>query len=316
MDMFGRKTRVQEAGGEQQQMELLKQSQAQKEEEGRTQLLALKEELAAAVMQHDKVNGQHTYLGDAVGKIEVKFENIGMLSEQTAVKSDDLNGKGSSLGERAGNMVTEAKEGTSQVNEAADVMKELGVQIQVSEQNMASLSERSDEIQSIVGVIDGIAAQTNLLALNASIEAARAGDSGKGFAVVAQEVRNLAESTGKSTASIQQLTSSLQEEVNQALSAARISAELAERGVQISLKTAEKIGRILEAVEASQGEIGSIQSMIEEQKQLSSEVKQELAEARGLFSDVHDLIMEHIEDAKEVDQRLENGIRQLAATTS
>ncbi|WJY27201.1 MULTISPECIES: methyl-accepting chemotaxis protein [Sporosarcina] len=314
--MFGRKTRVQEAGGEQQQMELLKQSQAQKEEEGRTQLLALKEELAAAVMQHDKVNGQHTYLGDAVGKIEVKFENIGMLSEQTAVKSDDLNGKGSSLGERAGNMVTEAKEGTSQVNEAADVMKELGVQIQVSEQNMASLSERSDEIQSIVGVIDGIAAQTNLLALNASIEAARAGDSGKGFAVVAQEVRNLAESTGKSTASIQQLTSSLQEEVNQALSAARISAELAERGVQISLKTAEKIGRILEAVEASQGEIGSIQSMIEEQKQLSSEVKQELAEARGLFSDVHDLIMEHIEDAKEVDQRLENGIRQLAATTS
>lgn len=51
--------------------------------------------------------------------------------------------------------------------------------------------------------------------------------------------------------------------------------------------------------------------MIEEQKRLSEEVKSELLGAKTLFAQAHDLIVEHIEDAKEVDERLENGIRQL-----
>ena len=45
--------------------------------------------------------------------------------------------------------------------------------------------------------ISEIASQTNLLALNAAIEAARAGDAGRGFAVVAEEVRKLAEQSGR-----------------------------------------------------------------------------------------------------------------------
>lgn len=40
-------------------------------------------------------------------------------------------------------------------------------------------------------------------------------------------------------------------------------------------------------------------------------MKSELIDAKSLFSQAHGLIIEHIEDAKEVDQRLENGIRQL-----
>jgi methyl-accepting chemotaxis protein len=176
---------------------------------------------------------------------------------------------------------------------------------------MTNLSARSVEIQSIVGVIEDIAAQTNLLALNASIEAARAGEYGKGFAVVAQEVRKLAESTSDSTANIQTLTSSLREEIEEALESTRRSAELVEKGVAVSLDTASKIESILGTVEQSQGDIGAIQEMIEEQKRLSEEVKHELLGAKALFAQAQDLFIEHIEDAKEVDERLENGIRQL-----
>ncbi|MBM3608645.1 MAG: hypothetical protein FJX29_09385, partial [Alphaproteobacteria bacterium] len=66
----------------------------------------------------------------------------------------------------------------------------------------ARLAETVDQVakagqalDSIVGVIHGIAKQTNLLSLNATIEAARAGEAGRSFSVVAQEVRKLANET-------------------------------------------------------------------------------------------------------------------------
>ncbi|MDW0110509.1 methyl-accepting chemotaxis protein [Sporosarcina aquimarina] len=309
--MFKSKSKPIKETNYQNELTALKESQAIKEEQDQIRMLELRDELAAAVVQHEKVNGQHGVLGDAVGKIEERFENIGQLSEQTTQKSEELFLKGSSLESQSVTMVAEAVEGTQEVHSTAEIIKSLGSQITASEKNMANLSARSDEIQSIVGVIEGIATQTNLLALNASIEAARAGESGLGFSVVAQEVRKLAESTAKSTASIQALTSSLRDEIKQALDATRTSADLVDKGVQVSFATAEKIERILNTIEKSQGDIGSIQKMIEEQKQLSAEVKSELLDAKTLFSQAHGLIVEHIEDAKEVDNRLENGIRQL-----
>jgi methyl-accepting chemotaxis protein len=74
--------------------------------------------------------------------------------------------------------------------------------VRMSEAQIEQLSHAADEIGGIVGIIKAIAGQTNMLALNATIEAARAGDAGKGFAVVAQEVKVLAEQTGKATAEI------------------------------------------------------------------------------------------------------------------
>ena len=59
-------------------------------------------------------------------------------------------------------------------------------------QTMAQIDQGTRAIQSITGVIEGIAFRTNILALNAAVEAAHAGEHGRGFAVVAAEVRELA----------------------------------------------------------------------------------------------------------------------------
>ncbi|MCW8832054.1 MAG: methyl-accepting chemotaxis protein [Colwellia sp.] len=82
---------------------------------------------------------------------------------------------------------------------------------------ISDLSNKTNEVSSVLEVITAIAEQTNLLALNAAIEAARAGEQGRGFAVVADEVRSLATRTRESIDQIQTTIGALQNDAKGAV---------------------------------------------------------------------------------------------------
>jgi len=129
-----------------------------------------------------------------------------------------------------------------QANEVASVMDQMLQHVLTTRQVMSgtihamqTIQAKSQQIESIVGLIDGIAFQTNLLALNAAVEAARAGEHGRGFAVVAGEVRSLAQKTADAAKDIKILIGSTVEDVmrgNEQVKQTESAVALVESGAQ------------------------------------------------------------------------------------
>ncbi len=100
--------------------------------------------------------------------------------------------------------------------------------------SLDNLASKLNGITDFLAIIQTIAEQTNLLALNAAIEAARAGESGRGFAVVAQEVRKLAEQSGKAAQQIQ-------ENINDLLTVAKQTVTSMEESYQATVEQEETV---------------------------------------------------------------------------
>jgi methyl-accepting chemotaxis protein len=113
----------------------------------------------------------------------------------------------------------ETIKGKTVVEKTVAGIKQLAVQSEQNAEAINMLKLESDNIGTVLTVIQEIAEQTNLLALNAAIEAARAGESGRGFAVVADEVRTLAQRSQQSTEEIKTIIERLQTGANRCVDA-------------------------------------------------------------------------------------------------
>ena len=151
----------------------------------------------------------------ATASSEIAAGNLD-LSRRTEQQAANLEETASSL-EELTSTVKQNSDNARQANalamSASDIAVKGGELVTRVIDTMGSITESSDKIADIIGVIDGIAFQTNILALNAAVEAARAGEQGRGFAVVATEVRNLAQRSAAAAKDIKALITDSVEKV-------------------------------------------------------------------------------------------------------
>ena len=204
-------------------------------------------------------------LASAANNVMAISTNLSAAVEETSAQantatsaSEEVNMGVQSVATNINEMVSAIKEITKTTNEAASMTNEAMGLAQNANKIINQLGESSMDIGNVIKVISSIAGQTNLLALNATIEAARAGKAGKGFAVVANEVKELANQTGKATNEIIKKVEAIQADSRNAIQA---------------------IAEISVAIEKVNGYTGNIAAAVEEQSATTSEVTRVVADS-------------------------------------
>jgi len=247
-----------------------------------------------------KVTDVSTTLSGSAQKLEHEMDeltsNVTQTSSQTgqvATAMEEMNATVLEVAKNANQAAeisqeasTVAQSGGKEVDRTVGETRQVAKTTQELAQYLEDLSNKADNIGSVMEVISDIADQTNLLALNAAIEAARAGDAGRGFAVVADEVRKLAEKTMNATKEVDHAIEAIQTSTRAAVREMENTRERAE-GTE---KLAENAGDVLEDIVTRSDSIAdmvrSIATAADQQSSTSEEININVSTINELTGDI------------------------------
>ena len=223
------------------------------------QISSSAEEMAAGAQE------QSAQSSEIAGAIEEMTKTIMETTSNTGLAAD--------TSKQAGD---KARLGSNVISDTVDGMKKIAEVVKNAAVTVTELGASSEQIGTIVQVIDDIADQTNLLALNAAIEAARAGEQGRGFAVVADEVRKLAERTTKATKEISEMINKIQRDTGEAVKSMELGTNEVENGLMLTEKSGNSLNDIVESVTKVDEIIGQVAAASEEQSSAAEQISRSI----------------------------------------
>ena len=210
---------------------------------------------------------------------------VSTASEEMSQASLDIAKNANAISDSAKDMVNTAENGSVIVSRSVTEVKEIEKTVNKSSEFVKDLGDQSEKIGEIILVINDIADQTNLLALNAAIEAARAGEAGRGFAVVADEVKKLAERTGKSTQEIAGMINAIKTGVEKAVKSMDEASGSVKAGVKLSNEAGTALGAIVGSSSSLQSMVQQIAAAIEEMNSTTDEIAKDIEQVAAVTKD-------------------------------
>jgi methyl-accepting chemotaxis protein len=220
-----------------------------------TQLIPIVEQLAKAVSD---LSGQSQQTQQQMLAQQSATDSVNLNMHDMALHVEDVFQAAQHADNSMQTMKTTLQQSQQVISGTLDSMNDFASDIESASAVIEQLNNDSQQVGSVVDVIQSISEQTNLLALNAAIEAARAGDQGRGFAVVADEVRTLASRTKQSTTEIQAIIERLQKGSEQA---ARVMTRSREKS-QLTMSTTGSASESLSSITDNFQSTGDIISKI------------------------------------------------------
>ena len=209
-----------------------------------------------------------------------EIDQVATASHEMSATAQDVARSASQAATAAQDAESAARAGLDVINSTSERIAYLASEMTQAMSQVESLSQRSEQIGSVLDVIKSIAEQTNLLALNAAIEAARAGDAGRGFAVVADEVRSLARRTQESVEQIREVIENLQAGTRTVVgSIGKSHSDVQDTAEQATVALAALI-RIRDAVRVINDMNLQIAAAAEEQSSVAEEINRNVANVR------------------------------------
>src|SRR5690554_713556 len=216
---------------------------------------------ATAMHLAEAAEHQAQEINSASDRINEMAQSINQVSRNSAESAD--------VAQRS---VQIATKGAGVVRETIAGMDSIRDQIQETSKRIKRLGESSQEIGSIVELINDISEQTNILALNAAIQAASAGEAGRGFAVVADEVQRLAERASNATKRIETLVETIQSDTNEAVSSMEQTTSEVVAGARLAEDAGTALGEIENVSSNLANLILGISSAAKQQSEAASDI--------------------------------------------